>query len=357
MIYINGRFLLQEQTGVNRFAYELCRALTVNGKTFVLLCPHGEIKKCYDVSSFRIKKCGIGHSHIWEQLSLPFSFHLMRGKNILVNFTGIGPVLVRNKIMTIHDLAFMVNRKWYSSSYAFLYNMLTPISAVTSKKILTVSKFSKKEIMRLLPVKEDKIAIVYNAVSPIFQGYTDLSTGSASATYDKYILAVSSIDPRKNFITLLKAFALMDNPSVKLYIAGGQASIYSTSIDELCGLVSNDRIKWLGRITDEKLKEYYSNAVCFVYPSLYEGFGIPPLEAMSCGTPTLVSDIPPIREVCGDAAVYANPLDEKDIAEKMALLISDTTLQKKLRSAGRERCKLFDWKESANVLYSVIMSI
>lgn len=355
MIYINGRFLLQEQTGVNRFAYELCLALAVRGRDFVLLCPHGEIKECYDVSLFSVRRCGAGQSHIWEQLFLPFSFHCLRGRNILINFTGIGPILVRNKIMTIHDLAFIVNPKWYSSSYTLLYKMLTPISAITSKKILTVSEFSKSEIMRLLSVSEDKIAIVYNAVSSVFHRNTDEKI--KSPVHDKYILAVSSIDPRKNFITLLKAFTLMDDPNVKLYIVGGQASIYSTSIDELFSPVSNDRIKWMGRVSDAKLKEYYSNAVCFVYPSLYEGFGIPPLEAMSCGTPTIVSDIPPIREVCRDAALYVNPLDERDVAEKMTLLVSDTALQEKLRCAGYERCKSFDWGKSADVLFDVLKSI
>lgn len=314
MIYINGRFLLQEQTGVNRFAYELCKALRKSGIVFVLLCPYGDIKNCYDTTEFSIKRCGWGKSHVWEQLFLPFFFFMTQGKNLLVNFTGIGPIAIKSKIMTIHDLGFMINPKWYSVSYIFLYKTLTPLSVATSLKVLTVSEFSKNEIIRLLHVEKDKIAVIYNAVSSSF---TQLDTSHEnSAKGEKYILAVSSIDPRKNFETLLKAFSILKDTDMKLYIIGGQNRIYSTSVEELSANISSERIKWLGRVTDTELKQYYKNTSCFVYPSLYEGFGIPPLEAMSIGVPVVVSDIPSIREVCGDAALYANPLDEKVLQKK-----------------------------------------
>lgn len=97
---------------------------------------------------------------------------------------------------------------------------------------------------------------------------------------------------------------------------GGQDKIYSTSINKLSKTVKQNRVKWLGRINDAELRQYYMHALCFVYPSLYEGFGIPPLEAMACGTPTVVSDIPSVREVCQNASLYVNPLSSKDIAEK-----------------------------------------
>lgn len=351
MIYINGRFLLQEQTGVNRFAYELCRALHSAGKAFVLLCPYGDVKTCYDVSMFRIVHCGKGRSHVWEQLFLPYYFYKISGRKILLNFTGIGPIAVKRKIMTIHDLAFMVNPRWYSRTYALIYRLLTPLSVATSLKVLTVSNFSKSEIMRLLPIEDDKIEVIYNAVATKFM---DGVCCDENKCVDKYVLAVSSIDPRKNFDTLLKAFAKIEDSEIKLYIAGGQAHIYSASIEELSANIPADRIRWLGRVSDNELKGYYHRAQCFIYPSLYEGFGIPPLEAMACGVPTIVSDIPVLREVCGDAALYVNPLKPEDIADKIMLLITDEGMQQRLRVAGLSRVRSFAWEKSAETVYNVI---
>lgn len=351
MIYVNGRFLLQNLTGVNRFAYELCRAWVQMGVPFIVCCPPGKIKECYDVSDFDITVCGWGKSHIWEQLFLPFWFFGKRGKKVLVCFTGLAPLLIRKKIMTIHDLAFMANPAWYSSYYKLWYSLMTPLCAATSMKILTVSNFSKSEIMQRLSVENGKISVVYNAVSPLFQNsvrYEEISKTDCAG--ERYILAVSSIDPRKNFAMLLKAFAHVKDENIKLYIVGGQDAIYSTSISELCKENRSERIKWLGRISDAELKDYYVHALCFVYPSLYEGFGIPPLEAMACGTPTIVSAIPALKEVCNDASLYVNPYDEFDIADKINQLVSSDKLRVSLINKGYERCAAFDWLHSAKLL-------
>ncbi len=352
MIYVNGRFLLQNLTGVNRFAYELCRVWAETGVSFALCCPPGKIRECYDISNFKIIVCGCGKSHVWEQLALPLWFSRVRGKKILVCFTGLGPLLIRKKIMTIHDLAFMVNPKWYSRSYRLWYRLMTPLCAFTSMKILTVSEFSKSEIMQRLSISNDKICVVYNAVSPLFHAKHDENCWAEKRDYvgEKYILAVSSIDPRKNFSMLLKAFSYVNDRNIKLYIVGGQSSIYSTSIAALSKEDTSERIKWLGRVSDQQLKWFYTHALCFVYPSLYEGFGIPPLEAMSCGTPTIVSAISVLKEVCGDAALYVNPHDEKDIADKINQLAHDENLCHELKKKGRKRCVAFSWERSAALL-------
>lgn len=235
--------------------------------------------------------------------------------------------------------------------------MMTPLCASTSMKILTVSEFSKSEIMRRLSMDDEKIRVIYNAVSSRFHASESSRRNAGEVTGEKYILAVSSIDPRKNFSMLLKAFSLIEDKNIKLYIVGGQAHIYSTSIKELCDNIPTDRIKWLGRITDSELKEYYMNACCFIYPSLYEGFGIPPLEAMACGTPTIVSDIPPLREVCSNASLYICPLDTEDIARKIMLLVSDIELRERLRIAGYNQYKRFTWKNSANAVYDLLCSL
>lgn len=354
MIYVNGRFLSQNLTGVSRFAYELCRAWITLGIPFIVCCPPGKIKEYYDISGFRIIVCGRGKSHIWEQLFLPFWFNKIKGEKLLVCFTGLGALLIRKKVMTIHDLAFMANPSWYSLTYRLWYRLMTPLCAATSIKILTVSNFSKSEIMRRLSVSSEKISVIYNAISPKFYCTDECANGKKHFSDEKYILAVSSIDPRKNFLGLLKAFQYVTDKSVKLYIIGGQNEIYSTSIAKLHEENGSERIKWLGRVDDIVLKEYYLHALCFVYPSLYEGFGIPPLEAMACGTPTIVSNIPALKEVCGEASLYVNPYDEKDIADKINLLVNDDNLCQQLIIKGQERCTTFNWLHSAQVLIKEI---
>lgn len=340
MIYINGRFLLQEQTGVNRFAYEICKAMFSLGIDFTILFPRGKVKECYDISQFKAIQCGFGTSHVWEQFSLPFVWIRIKGEKKLLNFTSVGPVVIKQKVITIHDLAFIENPSWYSRKYVMLYKIMTPWSAKTSKHILTVSEFSKREIMRHLNIPAERISVVHNAVSSIFtKGEVDNSNKK------NYILAVSSIDPRKNFVRLLKAFEKLHDKELKLYVIGGKSNVFSSSQD--LQLNNNDRVIWLGHVSDQELLEYYRNTSCFVYPSLYEGFGIPPLEAMACGAPVVVSDIPPHREVCGDAALYTNPLDEDDIAEKIQIILEDKHLRNKKMSCAFERCSHFSWEKSA----------
>lgn len=361
MIYVNGRFLLQDQTGVNRFAYELCRAMVRLGQPFTLCLPQGEIKSCYDTSGFCLVRWGRGMSHVWEQIFLPLWFWRQKGPKVLVCFTGLGPFLGRKKIMTIHDLAFMVNPSWYSRSYAVFYKALTPLCAATSMRVLTVSEFSKSEITRLLGIPGEKISVINNAVSPAFteRGVVgaESSPVKVAVCHEKYVLAVSSIDPRKNFQTLLAAFAYVKDPDVKLYVVGGQSRIYTTSIDELNQTAFSKRVKWLGRVSDADLRAYYANALCFIYPSLYEGFGIPPLEAMACGTPVIVSAIPSLSEVCEDAALYVDPYDAKDIAAKINSLVSNPELRDSLVKRGRKRCEHFSWLASAEKLQETFRAV
>ena len=171
------------------------------------------------------------------------------------------------------------------------------------------------------------------------------------------MLAVSSIDPRKNFQTLLAAFAYVKDPEVKLYVVGGQSRIYTTSINELNHTAFSKRVKWLGRVSDSDLLTYYANALCFIYPSLYEGFGIPPLEAMACGTPVIVSAIPPLAEVCEDAALYVDPYDAKDIAAKINDIVSNPELRESLVKRGRKRCVHYSWLVSAEKLQETFRDV
>lgn len=336
MLYINGRFLTQPMTGVERYAYNMCKAMAEQQLPFTIVCPKAPILDCYEVSHLSIVHYGHGNSHLWEQCILPF-FFLGKKNYIVLSFTGLGSILVRNKVMTIHDLSFLENPRWFSRPYYWWYKVMTPLAVKTSKHIITVSEFSKREIKRFYPfIKEQDITVVYNATdSNLFHFLPQVP-----APTERFALTVSSLDPRKNFNRLIEAF--QDIQDCKLYIVGTQHRVFGESQKN-----QGDNIHYLGRVTDEELVRLYNQAVCFIFPSLYEGFGLPPIEAMSCGCPVLVSDIPVLREVCGDAATYFGPYNPYAIRK---------TIQQFLAN-HRERTVIthrFSWAASAKAIISLL---
>jgi len=347
MIYINGRFLSQKLTGVNRVAYELCNALFLLKVEFVIIAPR-KILIEYDISNFNIIYWGIGKSHFWDQLSLPF-FFLLKKKYLLINFSGLGTLLLKKQFLTIHDMSFWRHPEWFSKIYFYYYKALTPIVARRALHILTVSEFSRKEIIDCLKVDESKVSVVYNAVSQQFIN-KNINIKNESKTVE-YILAVSSIDPRKNFLRLLSAVNLLDT-KVKLVIIGNSNSVFQ-NID----LNYSERVNFLGHVSDDQLRMYYSNAKLFVYPSVYEGFGLPPLEAMAMSCPTVVSDIKVFNEVFGDATKYFDPYDVDDIARCINQVLKSKEIQEELISKGLELVNKYSWQNSAQKLVHIIEKI
>ena len=215
---------------------------------------------------------------------------------------------------------------------------------MTSKHIFTVSEFSKNEISSYYNIQKDKITIIYNSVSRQF-------CPSPQPNCEKYILAVSTVAPHKNFHNLVKAFSHIEDKNVKLFIVGHQNNNFK-QID--INHKTFKRINFLGRVNDKQLIELYSNAICFVHPSYYEGFGIPPLEAQSCGTAVISSNAASLPEIGLDSFLYVDPKNINDIAEKMQILIKDEQLQRKLINKGHENVKRFSWKKSAEKIINNI---
>ena len=334
-------------TGVERYAYSMCKAMARLQQPFTIVCPQAPIHKDYDVSGLTIVHYGIGNSHFWEQCVLPL-FFLGKKDYLVLSFTGLGSVLIRHKVMTVHDLSFLYNRSWFSKAYYWWYRIMTPLAIKTSRHLITVSQFSKQEIMRFYPfIQEEQISVAYGAVDST--RFHRLS--SVPATEHPFALAVSSIDPRKNFPMLVKAFKGIEG--CLLYIVGKQNHVFSqqNGLDE-----ELPNVRFLGRVSDEELTRLYNQAVCFIFPSIYEGFGLPLLEAMTCGCPVLASDIPVFREVCGDAAIYFNPYDETSIRNAIAHFLSlNKEEQEKLQTAGYEHAQRYSWDLSARRIIDLSM--
>ncbi len=297
LFYVNGRFLTQPMSGTNRFAYELCLGLVRRGVRFVVLTPDVPFSTDYDVSGFEIKRISLFSSHLWEQVTLPL--YLWRNPTPLLSLKGLGPLFKRNQVSTIHDMSYLVHPSWFSLPYRLYYRIMTPIMAKHSKRVITVSEFSKSEISSRLHLPSDKISVVYNAPSDKFR-----RDEKNSDSTEQFILAVSSLDPRKNLSLVFQAY-LKSEQKVPLYVIGDRHPAFGDVV-----LPENDRIRFLGRVSDAELCDYYSRCSLFVYPSLYEGFGLPPLEAMAAGCRHVVlSDIPVFREVFADNVRYVKADD------------------------------------------------
>lgn len=348
MFVVNGRYLTQKATGVHRYAFEICNKLHEMGVDFHVAVPK-EIHPDYKFS-FKVVKCGSFNTHLWEQISLPR--YLKRiGSPLLISFTGCGPLNYSNQIMTIHDVSHERYPEWFSKNYYRFYHYMMPRIGKKAHAVLTVSEFSKKEIVDTLGINAEKIHVVHSNV-PFHNkpSKEEILSFTRNPEAERYILAVSSMDPRKNFIRLVEAFDKIKDKSVKLYIIGMSFKAFNTpDLQKLIG----ENVHLPGYIPDEKLQTMYQNALLSVYPSLYEGFGLPPLESMTYGCPAINSDIPALREVSQDAALYVDPYNVDDITQKIEQLLVDEPLRKELQEKGLLQIKKYSWDKSAKQVYEL----
>lgn len=348
MFVVNGRYLTQKATGVHRYAFEICNKLHEMGVDFHVAVPK-EIHPDYKFS-FKVVKCGSFNTHLWEQISLPRYLKSI-GSPLLISFTGCGPLNYSNQIMTIHDVSHERYPEWFSKNYYRFYHYMMPRIGKKAHAVLTVSEFSKKEIVDTLGINAEKIHVVHSNV-PFHNkpSKEEILSFTRNPEAERYILAVSSMDPRKNFIRLVEAFDKIKDKSVKLYIIGMSFKAFNTpDLQKLIG----ENVHLPGYISDEKLQTMYQNALLSVYPSLYEGFGLPPLESMTYGCPVINSDIPALREVSQDAALYVDPYNVDDITQKIEQLLVDEPLRKELQEKGLLQIKKYSWDKSAKQVYEL----
>ncbi|WP_226654750.1 glycosyltransferase family 4 protein [Pseudalkalibacillus hwajinpoensis] len=354
-VFINGRFLTQSVTGVQRYAREVVKALDKlidigyidrSKYSFYILTPNLSINELH-LNNITVRKIGKFKGHLWEQIELPI---YVKGE-MLLNLCNAGPGLKKEQITVIHDAAVFANSSNFSFIFRNWYKAMLSAQAKFSKKIVTVSEFSRDEITKYLKHEKEKIKVIY-------EGNEHITFGEEATDYienkglDKkpYILAVSSLNPNKNFSAIVKAMTYLESNEFNIVIAGGtDPKVFSQD-----GIDLPDNVIHLGYVSDSELKALYRNAFCFVYPSFYEGFGLPPLEAMSLGCPIILSNRASLPEVGGKAVLYCNPDKPKDIADEIQTLLSNRDLRNELIEKGLEQSSKFSWENCAKELFNSI---
>ncbi len=281
-------------------------------------------------------------SHLWCHFILAF-----KKGNILFCPANTAPYFVpKNKklVLTVHDIAFLRYPKSFSLFFRSYYKFIMPKIINRSNKIITVSQSSKEEILKYYNIEESKIKVIHLGIDKKYKVIQNIKK-------ENIILYVGSLNERKNFCSLIEAFELLNNISYKLYIIGNFSSnfiINERTKKILLRAKKNLNIKFKININDEELIKLYNRSKCFIFPSFYEGFGLPPLEAMSCGTPVITSNLTSMPEICADAALYIDPYDIEDIKNKIELLLNDDDLQNELIKKGLKRAKGFTWEKAAS---------
>ena len=340
-IYINARFLIQPITGVQRFSIELCKELVKIRDDLIFLVPSkSDILDRYLSEKFNIVEVKGGFGHFWEQYTLP-KYLNKKGKPLLLNLGNTAPVSYKNKIFTHHDITYVKYPESYTFTFRNIYKVMTALNYKNSLSFITVSEFSKKDISDFYKVDMENIHVLYNGVSSKFK----VNNSSNWARHIPFALAVSSPNYHKNFSSLIDAFNKIDNP-IELKIIGSSSSVFKNSKSHQV----NPKINFLGRLSDNELIELYQNAEFFVFPSLYEGFGIPPLEAQACGCPVISSNAASLPEVLQDSAYYFNPEDINSIKDAILEVLNNSSLRKTLKNKGVNNVQRFSWHSSASKL-------
>ncbi len=357
-VAVNGRFLADRMTGVQRYAFELTRALVgalaKRGRRFVVLAPGGVLDPRASQLPV-IRGTSRLRGYAWEQLELPRMLRDVGGA-LLWSPANVGPLLVREQLLTIHDAAVFAHPEWFDWRFALANRLFLPRLAQRVRHVVTDSRFSARELARLGVVRADRVTVIPAGVSPPVTAADALTDEPPPAAREgPYILSVGSLEPRKNLARLLAAWAVAQERAeladFTLVIVGTSEWLFR---DARFPRTATRRLRFAGYLSDDELARYYRHAQAVVYVPLYEGFGLPPLEAMAARVPVLVSDIPALREVCGDAALYRSPWSEAEIADGLREIVVNASLRARLRELGDARRAELTWDRAAEQLAALI---
>jgi len=281
------------------------------------------------------------------------------------NFIPLDEIKAKKVVVTVHDLSFYLYPQWHPKDRVYFFSKYFLRNIKRADVIITVSHFIKQQMEQVFNFNGENIKVVYNGYDKNIFKHFDNDNKVILDEYlseknfpSKFILFVGSVEPRKNLKNLLLAYSVLPKSltdEVKLVIAGFHGWKNEEIMSLLMKLKKN--VFYLGYISDEELAILYNSAVVFVYPSFYEGFGLPNIEAMACGCPVITSDIPVMREICGDAACYVNPYEIESIKDGIIKVLEDEDFRNELVQKGFQRIKNFSWEKSASEHLKIFKSL
>ncbi|SMO50913.1 glycosyltransferase family 4 protein [Fodinibius sediminis] len=341
-VVINGHFRKQDVTGVQRYAREVVRGF--RQKAY----PHRYVEPPASIASNTLRQ-------LWMQTVMPLK---IRGDELLWSPTNIGPVFNENQVITLHDISDQLYPQWFEDRYTRWRSLILPPLLKRVKGIITVSEYSKRTINEQFPQTKGKVQVIYNGVRtdhfyPREQEETD-ALRKGFNLQKPFILTVGSIDPRKNIDGILEAWNRLPadiTEEVELVIAGGSIHTFSFEVDRDIA----ESVRFLGYVSDDVLPGLYSAAELFVYPSLFEGFGLPVLEAMACGTPVVTSNTSALKELAQGYALTVNPRKPEEIAGAIDHMIGSEELCEDLAHRGQQYAQGFQWNAAADKTYEYLV--
>ncbi|POR55947.1 glycosyl transferase family 1 [Paraburkholderia eburnea] len=357
-LVINGRFMGRRATGVDRFAFETVRALdalidagepAVAGLRAEIVVPAALHALPNPFRHIALRASGAGAGVRWEQLGLPRA----AAGSLLLNLCNCAPLFYGRQVTVLHDAAPARVPESYSREFVAWYRLMAPRIGRIARRVITVSEFSRRELCDAYRIPLSKIGVVPESGEHMLrvsaEGAATPKKTARSGVHEilhggrPFVLAVGSLNRHKNFRLVADAARLIPDARFDIVVVGGgDARVYGAADGAL-----PDFVKYLGYVSDEDLVALYRDAACFVYPSRYEGFGLPPVEALALDCPVIASCLPAVVEACGDAVLYTSPDDPAQLAALLERVTADSALREALRARGRERTAALTWRTTA----------
>jgi glycosyltransferase involved in cell wall biosynthesis len=357
-IFINGRFLTKSITGVQRYAVELLSHMDVlleetgyHSLKLICLVPP-ELDTLPEWKNIETRKVGFNKGNVWEQIDLPL---YARGR-LLFSPANTGPFYYSNQVITFHDASTFAMPEAYSQAFRAKYWFVFKNLVRIARLILTDSHFSQQELAFYLNVPPERFLVVLLGGDHFRKTQPDLSIlQKHGLSKDTYLLTVASQSKHKNFGRVLDA-ARVVKPNVEFVAVGGSFRQVFQQSDETEQQAVLLNFRALGYVNDNELIALYENALGYIFPSMYEGFGLPVLEAMNSDCPVLCSTAASLQEVGGEAVLYFDPLDTDSLVDVIERFIADPILKADLRARGREHAKCFTWDKTARETLDALSS-